>query len=224
MTQESPFIVEFVGVAGSGKTAISQALSHQNPLIKRSLHPNTRSFRDTPFYIINCLKLLLFFSRSRNDTLQLCRRELAWLAVLQGWPDYLLKKYRGNQVIILDQGPIFLTADIHQFDIEKLRSSIADRWWRGIFNLWSHTLNMIVWFDAEDEKLRERIRNRDKGHLIKNSSDVEMQAFLNQHRIIYQQAIPLWVRADGEPKIVTIDTSDRTIADISDRLLAEFGL
>jgi thymidylate kinase len=154
----------------------------------------------------------------------MCRREFAWLAVLLGWPDYLQKKYRRHQVIILDQGPIFLIADIHQFDIEKLRSSMADRWWREIFNLWSHTLNMIVWFEAEDEKLLERIRNRDKEHLIKNSSDVEMKAFLNLHRIIYRQVIPLLVRVDGGPKIVTIDTSDRTIADISDRLLAEFGL
>jgi hypothetical protein len=217
-------IVEFVGVAGTGKTTISQALSERNPLIQRCQHPNPRSLTDSGFFIKNCLKLWRTNSNTQKEPKQISRREFAWMAILLGWPYYLQSKYANNQIIALDQGPISLITALHHFDLQELINSLEDSWWREIYQLWSSTLDTIVFFDAADDQLMERIRRREKSHIIKEESDSDISQFLSMHRSAYKKMISFLVNGNGSPRLLNIRTDESEAAEISNRLLLEFGL
>lgn len=144
------------------------------------------------------------------------------MAVLQGWPGYLRRKYPADHVLILDQGPIYLTAELTHFDPAELKSAAQDAWWKEIFQRWSRVLDLIVWFDASDETLRERIQNRKKQHVIRDRPGPEIRAFLKQHRTQLEHAISLFMGTEGGPRLLKIDTGELSVPGISNRLMAEF--
>jgi gluconate kinase len=219
-----PFIIEFVGVAGTGKTTVSQALSERNPFIHRCQHPNPRNLSDSTFFIKNCLKLWMKNLHTNKEPQQISRREFAWMAILLGWPDYLRNKYAHHHVIALDQGPIFLITALHHYDLQELMNSLEDNWWREIYQSWSNTIDSIVFFDATNDELRKRIRGREKSHFVKETSDLEINTVLSMHRTVYKKAISCLVNRNDKPKLLTIRTDDCNVAEISDMLMIEFGL
>ena len=217
-------IVEIVGVAGVGKTTLCQALSRDNKAIHLSDFPDVRKISNAPFFIKNSLQISsALFNKPQSNSRKLTRREFAWLSVLNGWPEILQKELKNNQAIILDQGPVYLFAEISKFGPEFLKRQEAEKIWRDLYSRWADTLDMIVWLDAPDADLLKRIRNRDKEHVVKNESVETTLEFLAGFRKAYEQIISNLSANHKNLKVLRFDTSQKSPQEITDQLLFEFG-
>ena len=188
--------------------------------------PDVRKAADAPFFIRYGLQLLpsLFHLRQKNSR-QLSRREFAWMSILKGWP-YILQKEmkKTHQLILLDQGPVYLLTEMRLFGPEYLRSEDARHFWQEIYCRWATTLDLIVWLDAEDIYLLERIQARAKEHIVKHEPAPVVYDFLARYRSAYDYVISSLKTCTNGPRILEFDTSRQRPEEMVNHLLRELGL
>lgn len=220
----APRTVEIVGPAGAGKSTLCQVLVQESQTVRPENFPDVRKIASAPFFLWHGLQLLPHSLRFfQPDSGFIHRREFAWLTILLGWPGILQKRLKNDQVILLDQGPVYLMTELTEFGAESLRNQAAEKMWQRIYNRWTNTLDGIVWLDAADSDLLNRIRRRDKEHVVKNESDETTLAFLNRYRKAYARIISNWSANRPALKIIRFDTSRKSPEEIASQLLFEFN-
>jgi deoxyadenosine/deoxycytidine kinase len=221
-----PGIVEIIGLAGAGKTTLSKALGKYPDHFRLSRFPSVHQIASAPFFIRYGAPLLPnLFRLYRRTSRQLGQREFAWMTILSGWPDILQQQAnKGQKVIVLDQGPVYLLAEFKEFGPEYLQSERAEKLWQKIYCRWAGTLDLIVWLDADNTYLMERIQNRAKGHKVKNESMTVVTDFLTRYRAAYDYVVSRLGTCPGGPRILRIDTGSRQPQETADYLLTTLGL
>jgi len=219
-------IVEVIGPAGAGKTSLCQALSHCSQSIQLSNFPDVRQISALPFLARNGFQISpALLSFPQHNSRKLTRREFAWLLILNGWAGILQEELKKtNKVIVLDQGPIYLLTEIHEFGPEFLRAQNTESFWRDLYFQWANTLDMVVWLDAENTDLIKRIRSRNKGHPVKDESIETTFEFLICYRKAYEQIISNLLRNQPSLKVLRFDTSRTPMERIACQILLETGL
>jgi shikimate kinase len=223
--QKTPWLVEIVGLAGAGKTSLCKTLNRYSEYISLGHFPDVHKIVDAPFFVYYGLQVvpsLLCLYQGRSSWLT--RREFAWLTILKGWPHRLEWSQRdGDKVIVLDQGPIYLLAETSELGPECLKSPKADRFWKNIYFRWAGVLDMVIWLDADNACLLERIQTRPKGHMVKNESASTVFQFLEGYRIAYEHIFCMLKANEEGPRVVHFDTGRAQPEEIANRLLTEFG-
>jgi len=224
--QTRPRILEIVGPAGAGKSTLYKSLSHYSNEIRLGNFPDVRNLSNAPFFIWYGLQTSLAFLRPpKPNSRKLTRREFAWLSILNGWPKLLRKELKtSNEVIILDQGPVYLLAELGLFGPDFLRSDRATPIWETNYLQWAATLDAIVWLDAPDECLIQRIRNREKDHVVKDQTDPVVFEFLGRYRKMYEHILSGLADHRRDLKVLYFDTGRKTTEEIASQILAEFWL
>ncbi len=221
-----PRVVEIIGPAGAGKTTIFNALSNYPERIRLANFPNVKRIADAPFFIQYGLQLVpILFRLYWHAGRKLSRREFAWMSILKGWSFVLDREVKkSSQVVVLDQGPVYLLAEMMEFGTKYQKSEYAEKFWQKIFNQWADTLNLIVWLDAEDNMLMKRIQTREKGHMVKLEPAPKVFDFLQRYRRAYDYVISMMEINPSGPRILRFDTGIQRSEEIINCLLGEFGL
>jgi hypothetical protein len=218
-------VVEIVGPAGAGKTKLYHQLACYTKLIRLENFPDVRRITDAPFFISNGLglipHLLLLY---RPGSRQLTRREFAWMSILKGWPAILRNQLKNsNKVIVLDQGPVYLMTEMWLSGPEYLRQPTAQRFWQNLFDHWTDTLDMIVWLDAAEEVLLERIRTRPQEHVVKAQPAKVVYEFLDRYRSEYEFIFSKLTAKNPCVKVLRFDTGRKTPQQIVDEFLFQLS-
>ena len=210
-----PRIVEVVGPAGAGKSTLCRVLAGQADLARLEDFPDVRKLSDAPFFLWNGLRLLPSLVHARRNGGRLpSRRELAWLAILRGWPARLQSQVRAGGILFLDQGPVYL--------LTETRDLCPAPIWQDFCALWAATLDLIVWLDAPDADLLTRIRTREKAHVVKHESDEAVFAFLDEYRQAYARALSSLTAGPNPPQVLRFDTGRHPPEEIASQLLTRF--
>jgi hypothetical protein len=117
-------------------------------------------------------------------------------------------------VLVFDQGPLYLLSEA------QLRGDRLATWRKETLETWAALLDVVVWLDAPDTVLADRIDARDKWHRLKGARLEAAIDVLAEARAAYNAMISsLEAREDG-PVILRFDTSRVSPADVVESLLA----
>lgn len=219
-------IVEIVGPAGAGKTTVSGILSRNHRRVQLGRFPDVQKKADMPFFVYYSLSVLPFLVGScLGKGCVIERRKLAWLAILRGWPRRLqIERGRSDKVVVLDQGPIYFLAETSELGPECLRSSRAVRFWEKVYARWRGTLDAVIYLDADNAHLHERIRSRATDHVVKYAPAPTVFNFLDTYRTAYKDVFSRLNVSEGGLRIIRIDTGQQKPEEIAATLSVELGL
>lgn len=218
---ESPLIVELVGPAGAGKTALLRAISARDPSVRSGLRIERLQF--LPLILWHALALAPAAIDLFAESTRLWWPGMLHLVRLRTLHTALAREARsGSRAIILDEGPLFSLARLTVFQNADRGHGALTREWRAELTRWTSELDVVVWLDAPDKVLSERIRGRDKQHPVKDGTEDEVTEFLGRFRSAYQGLMDR-VRAAGRVRIVQIQTNEDTTDHMAEITLAALG-
>jgi len=225
--KELPRIVELAGPAGAGKTTLASMLEQSGMNILRADIPSWREPNRIPFYVRNTLTLLpalmQMFYRRNGKWLQ--RWEVADMVILEGWPRMLRRQAAAcKEVLLLDQGPIYMLAAGQVIGSGVLNSPQADGWRRRMVRQWANTLDMVIWLDAPNATLVSRVRGRDRWHGQKARSERAAFKFLDDYRQAYEQIFSALVAERSDLRIVRFDSARASVEEVGSQVGAALGL
>ena len=93
------------------------------------------------------------------------------------------KSYRA---LMMDEGSVFGLAKLQAFG----GASDPANWMSGLLNRLAPNLDTVIWLDASDTVLAQRIRERAKPHRTKNLSDAEIFEHLARYREAFERVMP----------------------------------
>ncbi|MGH7792928.1 MAG: AAA family ATPase, partial [Thermodesulfobacteriota bacterium] len=181
--QKSPLIVELVGLAGAGKTTLSRALSRRDEKIRVAADLQLRKREHIPIFVGQFPFVLSLFLRQCRSDRWFTWDEMKAMVYLKRWPRVLRQQaMHGDTTILLDHGPIFKLATLNAFGPERLKTLAFEHWWHSVFEQWASTLDIVVWLNAPDKILVERINGRNQRHAVKGKSEREAHQFLLRYQ------------------------------------------
>ena len=227
MVQPGGVVVEFVGTAGTGKTSLFNELKKRGyPGLCCADYPEVWKISSYTFYIKNIILLLPTLVRLFiNHSGFVKRRELAFMAILNGWDEYLDRLTDAtNTTILLDQGAIFLIAYLNIWGPRGLWKPNMQGWWDKVFKKWSKTIDLIFLLDASDEILISRINSRTQDHHLKGGNKQISQNWIAKYRSLYNEILDKLASFNQNILIIRINSGEHTIEDILNKIVPELLL
>ena len=222
--QKPTLIVELVGLAGAGKTTLSRVMRQCDEKILIAPELELRKMEHIPIFVRHARFLLPVCLRRCRTSRWFTWDEIKAMIYLKAWPRVLRQLASNNgTVILLDHGPVFKLATLNAFGPERLKSEGFEEWWNNMFKQWAFTLDMVIWLEASDTKLVERINTRRQRHAVKGKSELEAHKFLARYRTSYEQILAK-LTAYGGPTLLQFDTSQASIEQIVDEVLVTCNL
>lgn len=212
---QRPFTAEIIGPAGAGKSTLTGLLGGRDVRIKTGLSiwglplpllatGTFSSLTDlvalfgTRRFSLEDLKLVIQINTLR----QLLRRE----------------SEKGYRLLLLDEGEVFGLARLRAFRTGSVASDSA-AWMSSLLNRVAPTLDVVIWLDAPDAVLAQRIRERDKPHRTKNLRESEICEHLGRYRAAFEQVMTELTRR-SPLKVITFRTDRQPLEEIANQILA----
>lgn len=178
-------IVELVGPAGAGKTTLAHSVSAVDSTVRSGLSlwglPRRRLLRSA----VALLPTILAASISRSP---LRAGELSQMIRLGALFRVVEEESTRHRVLLLDEGPVFALSWLDVF-FARNGERVPASWRRRVIADWAGLLDVVVFIDAADITLAQRIRTREKPHMVKNLPDDEIFGFSAGFRRAFERAI-----------------------------------
>jgi deoxyadenosine/deoxycytidine kinase len=215
---KQPLIVELVGPAGVGKTTLVQTLQQRNRAIATSIP--LREVEYLPFLLRDVWRFLPAYWRHYRHTRWFTWSETRSMIYLKAWHQALTRSGENRApVILLDHGPIFRLAMLREFGPALISSTAYRQWWAEVLQQWAKTLDLIVWLDAPDETLLERIDKRQRWHAVKGQSAQVGHEFLRRYRGAYAHIITQMTTPE-RGQLLCLNTHQLQPTQLADAVLA----
>jgi hypothetical protein len=211
--------VEIVGPAGAGKTALLRTLG-RDPRVHAGVRiDRVRQFGEMVRHGASLFPIALALL---GQGWQRLWYGLLHLVRLRSLPRAIALAAAGAEadVILLDEGPVFSLARLSVFQRANQGDGRLAAAWHAELDRWSDLLDLVIWTDAPDTVLAERIRGRLKRHQIKDGSDAEVAVFLERYRQAYSEILRT-LTTGKRVGMVHLDTTDLAVDVAAGRLLAE---
>jgi deoxyadenosine/deoxycytidine kinase len=220
IVEKPPLVVEVIGPAGAGKTTLLRTLSQRHKKIQPGIHPS--KIRQVPFFISNTIFLLPTFLHQYRHSRWFNWRETRSMAYLKAELQVLEQQASNNgTVTILDHGPIYRLAFLRALGPEITKSQIYTSWWASLLNQWLANIDIVIWLDAPNTVLLERIRARNTQHTIKEKCEQEAYKYLSHYRTFLEQIIAESV-TDRWITLLRFNTNQESVEHMVDKILSTF--
>ncbi len=229
MQIESGFTGEIIGPSGAGKSTLSNLLNSMNSPITAGI-----TIWGLPRWILAKSSFLSFpaFVRMVIEDGTFNIENGKQIIRLRAFYDYFRFSVLRNKnhinggsteiknSVFLDEGVVFALSKIST-DRQNYQRSIK-QWEKNVLDRWAQMLDTIIWLDAPNPLLIERIRSRSKNHRMKYKSDEEISDFLTRYREAYQRTVSR-LQARGDLRILKFDTQERSPESIANELVSSLN-
>jgi len=207
-------VVELVGPAGAGKSALSEHLARRPGVVRASIWNLPRGA-----WLLNAVRSLPTLVAVGVRTRPFPWEEMRHLVRLRTLRQ-VLARHRAQQVplVVLDEGPVYALAWLRLFGHQRRRGDALAPWRQRALEQWAGALDLVVLLNAPDAVLMERIRARERPHRVKHRTDEEIGAFLAAYRGAFDEVIAA-LTAKHAVQVVTLDSDAAAIDRTAERLL-----
>ena len=219
VTGGPPLLVEIVGPAGGGKTAVLRTLAG-DPRLRAGLRIHRgRHFLEILAHSAALIPTAFGLLRHRPTS---AKNGLLHFVRLRTLPSVVMLAMaeEPTRTILLDEGPVFSLGRLSVFQDADRTPGAVQHQWRAELARWATLLDAVILVDAADAVLRRRIRERSKEHQIKDGSDAEIAGFLRRYRQAYREILSA-MTARGKVRVVELDTTDTSAGAAANRVIAE---
>jgi hypothetical protein len=146
------------------------------------------------------------------------------MAYLTVWPPFLRRQaLTHSTVTVLNPGSVFWLAALREFGPEITTTHRYESWWYRMLELWAALLDMIIWLEAPDRILLERVLGRDSWHEAKDQPQQETLRCFARYRTCYEQILSA-MTANGGPEVLHFRTDQLSADQMVEEVLAALGL
>ncbi len=185
-------VVELAGPAGAGKSAVLAALASRDPGIHALRR--LRELRHLPLLSKHAVATLAAAPAIMRDAPRAVWTLTRFLTRLGALRDVVRREARRPwKAIVLDEGPLYSMAMLRG----RVRDGRLVRACDRALAEWAGALDLIVWLDAPDAVLTERIKSRAKDHEVKDRDAPAIAEFLARHRAWLSSAVALLTTQPG---------------------------
>jgi shikimate kinase len=202
--------VELMGPPGSGKSTVFERLLARDTTIEE--RPTLRQQGHAGIVASSLVTALATLAWRRAIARDERREQLRMMTYLQAMPRIFAASADG-QPIVFDQGPLFFLTR------PSLMSKRLQTWRRKMLDAWAPLLDLVVYLDADDALLRERINDRQKWHTLKGADGRSTLEVLTSNRQVYERAIDDVAARPSSPAILRFDTSSHSADEVADAVL-----
>jgi hypothetical protein len=210
-------IMEIVGPAGCGKSATLGALhriENRTAILFRFSKKTNVSLlvrHSVPLSLL-MLRLVLI----DRCTCKVCIHGRMFLYLMRVLIKERIKESKGP--IFVDEGPIFMLARMSLHDCPYYSSARASGFLSEEYAFWSKTLSGVAVLDAPDSVLSDRIRHREKPHVMKEKPEESLIRFSTRWRQALKTTTVRLLQAQAL-YIIHFDTSELSPDEIASRIL-----
>ena len=215
MSRGRAVIVELVGPAGAGKTSLAHDVSATDATVRSGL-----SLWGLPrrHLAASALALAPTVAAAALRGTRLRTGELAQMIRLDALRRVVRQEATRHRIILLDEGPVFALSWLDVF-FRRNGEPVPAAWRRRAVADWALLLDVVVFIDASDVTLAQRIRTRDKPHMVKDRPDAEIFGFAEGFRNAFDRVIAEITRV-GHLVVNALSTERTAVRDNANRLLA----
>jgi thymidylate kinase len=208
-TTSPPHLVEITGVAGSGKSTLVRSLCETRPEFRRADFIHARKPEHLSRFARSLPRLLPLLGSSLYRRPRLTWAEFKLLVYVTEWHRYFKRQasYR-HGLTLLDQGPVYALVRLKAEHKGILSSRAFAGWWNEMIAVWANELRAIVFLDAADDIIWDRINRRaDKDHTTKDQPVDVSRRFIARYRRLFEEVLDRFGALDGPP-ILRFDMSN----------------
>lgn len=193
-------IIELLGVAGAGKTTLRRMLMEKSNRIKFVVPPAKRHYllpvvKKTAIWLPN---YIAHFRKGRWFGWE----ELKLIEYVETWIPHLHKQVIAAQSrVLLDPGSVYWLTALRYFGPEFTKGEEFEQWWNKMLLHWADVLEMIVWIDAPEDILYDRVLARNDWHEAKKQTHDEALKIFRLLREGYEETVRA-MEIQGGPKII----------------------
>lgn len=215
-------LVEVLGVAGAGKSTLTERLIDCDPNLVRGEFIHSRRLSHLGHIVHGLPDFGRPYLSATSRKPRPSWADFKLMAYLTEWDRYLSRRSEyENKVVVLDQGPLYALVRLRAKELSPDGSTAFNRWWHDRLAAWTGLLNAVVWLDAGDEILMRRIDSRSQTHVVKGEHEMEARAFLNRYRDLFTRVMSEVEEHDVE--VLRYDTSRASASAIADDVITRLG-
>jgi hypothetical protein len=205
--------LEIIGPPGSGKSALMEALQAAEPdIVPVSIY--WRKPENVSAGVRSALSIAaILFERGPHRVLSV--QQVVWMIRLEAaLPILHRKNVTPPAIVAFDQGPLYTMVRLEDVASGAPEGSRLRLWWERKLNEWAKVLDLLVFLDAPNEVLIDRIRKRSKAHVAKDQPEQNAAELIGNERAAYMRLADS-LRQRGEMSVLRLDTSSKVVDDLS---------
>jgi shikimate kinase len=211
-----------VGVAGTGKSTLRNAMMQRDKRIKFFDLPGTISY--IPFIIKLIIIWLPLYLKEYRHSRWFTLQEIRNMGYLDTWTSRI--RHRAlfkEKIFIVEPGSVYWLATLQGCGPEITKHPRFQQWWKNAFRHWASSLYAIVWLDAPEEVCLQRVHVRDQWHQFLEYSTENAMEELKYYRKYYEKLVPE-MAAQYRVKIFYFRTDQISTEQMVEKIFSEVDL